>query len=244
MCDPGLDAAWDTGIAELVSARCGACHGNPTRTVLDGGAVPPADFRLDSYDDELGAGPDGGVRLGASSMAEPALARALDPDAPMPPPPLERLTADELARLMAWVCAGAPQGGPTDGGGVDAGAKTPDAGPCLAPAAVTLTALQATVFTPRCANRFCHAGARPAEGLSLVAGQSWAMTVNRPSNQATSLLRVAPFDPTGSYLMLKVLGQYRLVDGGSGNPMPPGLPLSISQRAQIHDWICRGAPDD
>ena len=57
---------------------------------------------------------------------------------------------------------------------------------------------------------------------------------------AASLKRVAPGDPTNSYLYRKITGV-----GITGDRMPQGGPyLSDAQIALVRDWIRRGAPND
>ncbi len=188
---------------------------------------------------------------GAGVMAPTILEVITNPCVAMPPAPLPRLSPDEQDLVAAWVCAGGPEflgdAGPApDAGAPDAGPDAgnwPDAGACVSPAAVTLTQLQTDVFTPICSP--CHGFGFPEAGMRLEPGRTWSQTVGVPSIQATGLSRVEPGDPSRSYLMLKVLGLHLQVPGGAGERMPWGAPaLPASDTARIHDWICRGAPDD
>ena len=73
-----------------------------------------------------------------------------------------------------------------------------------APAA-TLTQIQQTVLSPRCAG--CHNGSQPPGGalpgsLDLRAGSSFASLVGVPSLEQPTRARVAPNEPDSSYLIL------------------------------------------
>lgn len=246
ICQP-LDArsctgsyTWEADIKAIVNSRCAICHTEPRKSVI-GGTLPPENFRLDRFEDTSvvpdGGSPDAAVTIeGAQSMARTAADRASSCLAPMPPAPLPPLSVEDQCKLIRWAAAGAPR--TADGGA----APRPDAGPCLNPASVTLTSLQTNIFTDNCA---CHGDLDPQQGMKLLPGQTYGMTVNRPSNEAPTLDRIEPRDPSASYLMLKVIGQHVLVPGGQGARMPWGGPyLSEAQLAQIHDWICLGAPNN
>ncbi len=101
-------------------------------------------------------------------------------------------------------------------------------------AGVTLAQLQNDIFTPLCSG--CHP---PNQGLALRAGHTYASTVNVPSTQMPSLMRVKPGDPDHSSLSRKVLGQ-----GIIGSRMPQGGPfLSQSELDKVRGWILAGAPN-
>ncbi|MGE5337463.1 MAG: TIGR03118 family protein [Gemmatimonadota bacterium] len=112
------------------------------------------------------------------------------------------------------------------------------------PAAVTLTQLQSTIFTPRCSG--CHNGSQPPGGSlpgsqNLTAGNSFASLVNVPSLEQPSLLRVKPGDPDNSYLIRKLEG----TAGISGSRMPLGGPfLDQATIDQVRSWIAAGAPNN
>ena len=104
----------------------------------------------------------------------------------------------------------------------------------------TFTRVQTEVFTPTCAQLGCHDPLGHQESQILSAGQAYANTVNRASVENPSLLRVAPGDPTNSYLYRKITGS-----GISGDRMPQGQsPLTDAQIKLVRDWIRRGAPND
>ena len=78
-----------------------------------------------------------------------------------------------------------------------------------APPATTLTQVQQTVFTPRCAG--CHNGSQPAGGalpgaLDLRSGSSFANLVGVASLEQPTLMRVKAGDPANSYVIQKLDG--------------------------------------
>lgn len=104
----------------------------------------------------------------------------------------------------------------------------------------TFTRVQTEVFTPTCASVGCHDLLARQSELVLVAGRAYANTVNQPSVEIPSLMRVAPNDPNNSYLYRKITGA-----GITGDRMPQGQPpLSDAQIRLVRDWIRRGAPND
>ena len=108
---------------------------------------------------------------------------------------------------------------------------------------VTLSSLQAATFTPACASMGCHTGVRPAAGLSLAAGNSWAALVGRSSTAGACGARtlVVPGNASGSYLLDKLRG----AAGICGSQMPKaGAALPAAQLTAIEAWICHGALND
>lgn len=102
---------------------------------------------------------------------------------------------------------------------------------------VTLAAVQATIFTPRCATSGCHDSSGPF-GLNLRNGSSFGNTVGVVSAEVPAFERVTPFDSANSYLFMKVTGDPRIL----GNPMPDNPPLlNAEQLRLIADWIDAGA---
>ena len=106
---------------------------------------------------------------------------------------------------------------------------------------VTLTQLQAQVFTPLCSG--CHNGTQPAGGplpasQNLTAGNTFTNIVGVASLEQPGLMRVKPGDPDNSYLIHKVEG----TAGITGSRMPLGGPaLSQDTSNQIRAWISSGA---
>lgn len=124
-----------------------------------------------------------------------------------------------------------PSGDGTEGGDFEATFTV------TTPSGVTLADIQASVFTPNCATGGCHAGGSPAQGMSLVAGSTFANTVNVPSNQVPTLDRVEPGDPDNSYLVRKIEGT-----ASGGSRMPLGGPaLSQDLIDDVRQWIADGA---
>jgi hypothetical protein len=101
------------------------------------------------------------------------------------------------------------------------------------------------IFTNSCAFAGgCHAGASPALGMNLSAGQAYANIVDVASTQVPGLDRIEPGDPDNSYLIHKVQGTQASV-GGSGQRMPRGgTPLSQETIDRIRLWVTQGAQDN
>src|SRR5262245_2302740 len=103
---------------------------------------------------------------------------------------------------------------------------------------VRFSALQAAVFTPRCALPGCHMGAAAPFGFELVAGRSYGNLVGVASGEVPSLLRVKPGDAAESYLVLKLEGDPRIVY----DRMPFGGPyLDDATIEMVRKWIDAGA---
>ena len=105
--------------------------------------------------------------------------------------------------------------------------------------------IQMTIFNPTCIEAFCHDLRGMSGGLVLVEGQSYANLVNvEPQNvpaRDAGLLRVQPFNPDNSFLVVKVEGP---TDPAMGLRMPSGRPpLSAEQIQLIRDWISQGATE-
>lgn len=100
--------------------------------------------------------------------------------------------------------------------------------------------IQETVFTPTCATSGCHSGPNAPDGLDLSVGSAYSDTVNVPSVQMPSLLRIRPGDPDASYLVRKIQGT-----GIVANRMPLGrAPLSAQEIALIRQWVAEGAQNN
>lgn len=103
--------------------------------------------------------------------------------------------------------------------------------------------LQQEIFNQRCLSAGCHNATAQAGGLNLTAGASYDDLVDvPPTNEvalADDLLRVTPFDPDTSFLLIKLTGPA----AGEGGRMPLSQsPLSPSQIEMVRDWIVDGAP--
>lgn len=96
------------------------------------------------------------------------------------------------------------------------------------------------ILDQSCAISGCHITPAPQEGMDLSAGHAFASVVNVPANQS-SLNRVQPGDPDGSYLITKIQGTIDTADG-SGSRMPLNRqPLSVGTIDIIRAWIQTGA---
>jgi hypothetical protein len=108
----------------------------------------------------------------------------------------------------------------------------------MAPPQVTLAQVQAQVFSPRCALSGCHVGPTAPHGLDLSSGVSASHTIGVPSAELPALMRIAPFDPAGSYLYLKLIDDPQIL----GDPMPlSGPALNAGELALVETWIEQGA---
>lgn len=111
------------------------------------------------------------------------------------------------------------------------------------PPQVTLTQLQTQIFTPICSG--CHSGVGTSlPGVqNLTAGNTFANIVNVPSIEQPALKRIAPNDPTDSYLIQKIEGaagitgsQMPLGCGGAGNPCLDQTTIDL-----VKTWVSQGA---
>jgi hypothetical protein len=134
-------------------------------------------------------------------------------------------------------CAGNGEGLDMNGRPLD-GSGGGDGGQGGGDASITadLKSIQDAVFTPICTQ--CHAGAAAPLGLRLDEASAYAMLVNAPSAEVSSLNRVTPGDPDNSYLIQKLEGRAAV-----GGQMPLGQPpLPAKTIAAIRQWIANGAP--
>ncbi|MGQ0504497.1 MAG: hypothetical protein ACT4TC_04195 [Myxococcaceae bacterium] len=113
------------------------------------------------------------------------------------------------------------------------------------PGALGFAELNTTVFQKSCGSSFCHEGNPPSMApMSLDAAHAYSALVGKPSSQVPSMLRVAPGDPSKSYLLYKLKGTSGTV-GASTKRMPLNkAPLDPAHIAEIEAWIKRGAPND
>lgn len=113
---------------------------------------------------------------------------------------------------------------------------------CDGGASVSFVTDVAPLLESGCAERGCHGGAMPKEGLDLRGMASFEDLVGVFASQCDDgRLLVEPGAPERSYLMQKLLG----TDMCSGSLMPKGsMPFTASELATISSWICSGAPAD
>jgi len=208
-------------IVPLFRQHCVVCHSG-TDAVLG--------LRLDSYEGVL-AGSSRGPVVRPGNAAGSELIRRLRgeslPRMPLTGPPF--LAEPQIARVAAWIAAGAPRGS----GEAAAGPKVPSVPRVLPrPGENVRYSHVAPIFLQRCAK--CHSqqgilGA-PPEGLRLV---SLAETLHGGERVV-----VVPGQPLASEL-------YRRVSGLAQPRMPfDGPPyLAAEEIRVIGDWIAQGARD-
>jgi hypothetical protein len=130
------------------------------------------------------------------------------------------------------------------GGGGGAAAPPPLPPPPPPPPPTTFgpnfSEIQDAVFTPTCAVSNCHTGAGAPYGLRLDEANSFGLLVNVASSEVPAIMRVAPNDPGGSYLVLKLEGTATV---GSRMPLG-GAALPQASIDSIRQWISDGAIDD
>jgi len=106
---------------------------------------------------------------------------------------------------------------------------------------VTLSQLQASIFTPKCTG--CHDGVGSSlPGVqNLTAGSTYASIVNVASIEVPSLERVAPGNSANSYVVQKLEGAASI----TGVRMPKGGPyLDAGTIALVKAWIDAGAANN
>ncbi len=92
------------------------------------------------------------------------------------------------------------------------------------------------IFNSSCAFSSCHSTPGQA-GLDLSSGTAFSSLVNVPSTEVPSIVRVAPGDSAGSYLVMKLENTQSV-----GSRMPfGGNPLSSTQIQNVKNWIDKGA---
>jgi hypothetical protein len=114
--------------------------------------------------------------------------------------------------------------------------------PSPPPPSVTLTQLQATIFSPLCSG--CHTGgggSLPSSMNLSSAAATYAAIVGVASTQQPSVQRVNPGNPDNSYLVRKIEG----TPGITGSRMPlGGAPLDATLIANVRAWITAGAQNN
>ncbi len=97
------------------------------------------------------------------------------------------------------------------------------------------------ILTGTCTSAQCHDSVQPQESLELTAAKAYAQLVGVASRQCSGTQRVAPGDPTNSYLMIKLQGGGGSCFTGTRMPKPPSS-ISTAQIQLVRDWIFNGAP--
>jgi hypothetical protein len=205
--------------------------------------------------------PQGGPFLSNSDVdlvREWILDGALDTQGPTATPPPTASSTDTPTATATATITPTPSVTPTGTVPPSATASvTATPSPTATIRVVTLAEIQTTIFNPTCAVQFCHdaESAGFSGNLNLEAANSYDNLVGvTPDNQAAAaddLLRVEPFAPDNSFIILKVchrpLGEDLcpvIAPREYGNPMPLlGTPLSAAQVESLRLWILRGAPE-
>jgi len=95
------------------------------------------------------------------------------------------------------------------------------------------------IFVRKTCTSDCHSNGQG--GLTILAGDpdlSHAQLVSVMAH-SESFLRVKPFDPDSSYVVIKVEGRNVV-----GSPMPPGDALDSIDLQNLRNWISVGAPNN
>ena len=116
-------------------------------------------------------------------------------------------------------------------------------GPAPAGGGSQFDQLQTNIFNQHCLSAGCHNAQSQAGALDLSAGVSYGELVNvlpnNPAALSAGLVRVKPFDPTTSFLLIKLTNP----GPGEGSHMPLGMDaLSPTDINAIQSWILAGAP--
>jgi hypothetical protein len=132
---------------------------------------------------------------------------------------------------------------PTAAGTQSTPVGSPSTTPTATPDASIFRRLQDEIFTPRCATQFCHSRQTMAGALVLAGDGAFASLVGvEPANAAArsaGMLRVDPFVPENSFLLIKLGGP---PSSAFGARMPLiGAPLTEEQMTLIRGWIGSGA---
>jgi hypothetical protein len=101
-----------------------------------------------------------------------------------------------------------------------------------------LSAIETQIFARNCTFSSCH-GASAQEGLSLIAPVH-AKIVGVAASEVPAMMRIAPGDPGGSYLLHKIETTAPM----DGVRMPPDQPLPAHKIEAIRQWIAAGAAND
>lgn len=97
------------------------------------------------------------------------------------------------------------------------------------------------IYTTNCALAGCHDATTAQVGQVLEEGLAIANTVNVPSTEQPTLMRINPGNADDSYLVRKIRG----TPGIGGSRMPLGRPpLTAAQINTIVIWVNEGAVDD
>jgi hypothetical protein len=102
-----------------------------------------------------------------------------------------------------------------------------------------LSAIETEIFARNCTFSSCHGATSPEKGMSLVS-PTYATLSGVASTEVPAMMRIAPGDPAGSYLLQKISSATPL----NGVRMAPDQPLPAYKIEAIRLWITAGAPND
>jgi hypothetical protein len=106
--------------------------------------------------------------------------------------------------------------------------------------APTLSSLQSSIFTPKCAVPGCHLDPGAEQGMDLSAGKTWAHTVGVGVTELPGYERVVAGSSADSYLYMKIAADPRIV----GVQMPFGGMLTAGEIEAVRAWIDAGAENN
>jgi hypothetical protein len=112
--------------------------------------------------------------------------------------------------------------------------------PPVPPSGPTLSGLQKSIFTPKCAVPGCHLDPGAQQGMDLSKGKTYAHVVGVPSHEIPTYDRVVAGSSSDSYLYMKITADPRIL----GAQMPFGGVLSAAEIDAIKAWIDAGAPNN
>lgn len=87
-----------------------------------------------------------------------------------------------------------------------------------------------------CTDSGCHGIGQAGLTLTTDVDANYDALVNVPA-ESEDFLRVEPFNPTDSYVIIKLEGRQRV-----GSQMPVGSPFDSIDLANMRNWITIGAP--
>ena len=115
--------------------------------------------------------------------------------------------------------------------------------PTATPVTVAFAQIQDEILTPTCATRFCHSQQAASGGLVLEEGAAYDALVGAAPTlaaaRAAGWLRVTPFEPEQSFLLVK-LTQPTSAAYGARMPLV-GAPLGEAEVEMVRAWIATGA---
>jgi hypothetical protein len=109
----------------------------------------------------------------------------------------------------------------------------------------TLMQQVAAIVVSSCATSGCHDPITQEHGMDLSTAasiySSWVNQRGPDHCQNKALVRVAPGNPNGSYVMTKITATMKACDLWDPMPPPPRSPLTTAQIETIRAWIQSGA---